>query len=305
MRHLHFIVNPNAGRGRASTVWRDLSSRIGGYAESQGIQIESSNSISLNNGSTEGSIQELNNLASNTILVAVGGDGTVHSAARQALQLGLPLAVVPCGTGNDYACTMQLPRDLTALMEMLLTGTPTAVDTIRINNNYAFNVAGYGLDAEIVQRIEQYPQLKRLGRLGYGIILPTALRKHNPFSVRINQPDSGQTTFSNVHLVAIANGTRFGGGMKIAPGASVTDGKADVIIVSSLTKMRLLRLFPKIYTGTHTSLSQVHQFTSKGFQLEFTATAPVAEYDGELYPAAKILNIDVVPGLRMILPNAQ
>jgi len=304
VRHLHFIVNPNAGRGRASTVWRDLSSKIVGYAESQGIQIKSSNSTSLNNGSTEGAIQELNNLASNTILVAVGGDGTVHFAARQALQLGLPLAVVPCGTGNDYACTMQLPRDLTALMEMLLTGTPTAVDTIRINNNYAFNVAGYGLDAEIVQRIEHYPQLKRLGRLGYGIILPTALRKHNPFSVRINQPDSGQTTFSNVHLVAIANGTQFGGGMKIAPGASVTDGKAEVIIVSGLTKMRLLQLFPKIYTGTHTSLPQVHQFTTKGFQLEFTDTAPVAEYDGELYPAAQILNIDVVTGLRMILPNA-
>ncbi|QSO47716.1 diacylglycerol/lipid kinase family protein [Alicyclobacillus mengziensis] len=294
-RRLHFLVNREAGRGRALETWDEVSSSIVHQASVRGVDITFTHSFA-------GDPIPFHELAPDTILVSVGGDGSVHYAAQEAVKRGFVLGVVPAGTGNDFAKNLGLPSDLPGIIDVLLLGEPQPIDAVQVNNTHVFNLAGYGIDAEVVNWIESHPWIKKIGRLGYGVVVPVVLWRHRPFHVAVSVDGKELHHFPKASIFAIANGALFGGGMRIAPTASLSDGQLNLVVASGLSKFSILRLFTRIYRGTHVSHPAVTCMTGRHFIIEFSGPPTAAEYDGEAYPFPYRTEVHVQPGLRVLLP---
>ncbi len=146
-------------------------------------------------------------------------------------------------------------------------------------------VGGVGLDVGIARRANQLPRwIRRRG--GYWLSLLPALLGFEPLSVTVqeSQHDSpgvfGTRYDGPAIVVAFANAPAYGGGIKIAPGARLDDGKLDICVVGNMGKMRLLRLFPSVYSGSHLSIPEVKYFQAEHLRLE--TERPMDVYaDGE------------------------
>lgn len=280
----HFVIHPQAGRGKALRTWQSIQELI----RTQRVLGEDRVTHSLTNDNFP--YQQLNK---DTVLVAVGGDGSVHHTGNIAFQHGFAMGVIPSGTGNDYAHTIGIPLSLPDSLHVLLNGTPEFVDVVRINGDIAFNAGGFGLDAAVVDYVEAKPWLKRVGPVGYALALPTILRRYKPYSLSITV-DGVRERYHQVSLCAIANGPTFGGGMRVAPTANPFDGKLDVCVVSGIRKLTLLRLFPSIYKGRHIENQNVTVRRGEHIQIDFHPVIPAAEWDGEPVPSSSSVDIRVV-----------
>jgi diacylglycerol kinase (ATP) len=242
-----------------------------------------------------------------------GGDGTVHRHLTQLVKLQLPVLVVPCGSGNDFARALNLrsTRDALSAWRKFVSGrgrvlqidlgvitssdpggAPAPHDPLLRSSgnqkletgNYFCCVGGVGLDVEVARRANQLPRAMRR-RGGYLLSLLPALFRFHPVAVEVGSKETLLSGFETRYdgpamLVAFANGPTFGGGLRIAPGAQLDDGRLEVCIVSTMTKLRLLRLFPSVYSGTHVKLREVKYFQAE--RLRIVAEPPLDVYaDGE------------------------
>jgi diacylglycerol kinase family enzyme len=246
-------------------------------------------------------------------ILIFGGDGTVHRHLAQLVKLQLPVLVVPCGSGNDFARALNLRniRDALAAWQQFASGRGTVqqidLGVITPSNagrapaphdpfsrssgnqkletgNYFCCVGGVGLDVEVARLANQLPgALRRRG--GYLLSLLPALFRFQPPAVEVATQENLLSGFETQYngpamLVAFANGPTFGGGLKIAPGAQLGDGKLEVCIVSAMAKSRLLRLFPSLYSGTHVKFREVKYFQAE--RLRIVTNPPSDVYaDGE------------------------
>jgi diacylglycerol kinase (ATP) len=243
-------------------------------------------------------------------ILIFGGDGTVHRHLAQLRALQLPVLVVPRGSGNDFARALKLRhvRDSVeawrrfassqnnvrqidlglisqAMPEDAAGGTSTSRALPHPHGHYFCCVGGVGLDVEIARRANQLPRwIRRHG--GYLLSLPPALLGFEPLavSVRVSQPDPSSLLATRhdgpAVVVAFANAPAYGGGMKIAPDARLDDGKLDICVVGSMARVRLLRLFPSVYSGRHLGIPEVQYFQAERVRLE--TERPMEVYaDGE------------------------
>ncbi len=183
-------------------------------------------------------------------IVLVGGDGTVHGALAALVAEGLPFGVLPAGRGNDFARNLGFAG--TAVAGLLRRGSLTVrkIDLATAGDVPYGSVACVGFDAEVNQLARQGAGYLR-GTAGYVVCVLRALVQYRPFDVEVEV--DGWRWQGPITLVAVANGACYGGGMRIAPRARMDDGALDVCIVSAVTRATLLRQFPKIFRGTHTS----------------------------------------------------
>jgi diacylglycerol kinase (ATP) len=297
MKNLHFIVNPKAGRGRTKRVWESIVARL--------MARDPYNSHFGVTYAEYGNSELVTDLSTDTILVAVGGDGTVHYAARIALLKNLTFAVIPTGTGNDYARTLGMSDDLGEAIESLFTGHTRTLDVLQFNEQIVLNIGGFGLDAAVVHVIESKPWLKKLGSLGYALSLPIALTRFHAYSVTIRNDHGTSETYENVVLLAVTNGPRFGGGMNIVPNAVLDDGIFEVCVVSGISKFSVLRLFPLIYSGSHVRHPAVSIQKVRVVDIAFNQHSPLAEYDGEpITVPNKITATLYAQKLKVLLPSS-
>jgi len=232
-------------------------------------------------------------------ILIFGGDGTVHRHLAQLVRLQLPVLVVPRGSGNDFARALNLRSvgDAVAAWQQFVSGrgsvkqidlgviTRLGENEAPTTGNYFCCVGGVGLDSEIARRANQLPRwIRRRG--GYALSLLPALLGFKPLLVRAQAESSGSIgTFEIRHdglaiVVAFANAPTYGDGIKIAPRARLDDGKLDICVVGDMGKLRLLRWFPSVYSGSHLRISEVKYFQTESLRIE-TAT-PVDVYaDGE------------------------
>ena len=224
-------------------------------------------------------------------ILILGGDGTVHRHLPQLVRLKLPVLVVPCGSGNDFANALNLrsPRvsqaawrkfcstagnvrtiDLGVIAPLIPDG-PRAADPPE--PRYFCCVGGVGLDTQIARRANLLPRCLR-ARGGYALSLLPALWRFEPVPMSISLPSvenpdvlvAGNTRSTIV--MAFANASSYGGGMKIAPQAQLDDGRLDVCVISHMNKLKLFCLFPTIYFGRHLSIPQVEYFQTERLKLE-------------------------------------
>ena len=239
-----------------------------------------------------------------------GGDGTIHRHLGQLVRLGLPLLIVPAGSGNDFARSLGLRRvrhslaawrkfcdgggnvhltDLGVITSLDVGELPEPALSAALGRRYFCCVAGVGLDAEVARRANRLPRWLR-GNGGYVLSLAPTIFTFAPVSVKISTPredsagkeDVGCVTRSDrpTMLAAFANTPVYGGGMKIAPQAKMDDGLLDVCVVGGVDPFKLFCMFPTVYAGKHLSIREVEYFHAPRVRVE--TERPLDVYaDGE------------------------
>jgi diacylglycerol kinase (ATP) len=250
-----FIVNPASGAGRAAREW----SAIEGWLPSTGIPYE----VAMTTRPLEATaMAERAVRDSRPVIVAVGGDGTLNEVVNGFFHNGAPipttsrLAMLPLGTGGDFRRTLKIPLDPKAAVDILRTGIPRRLDagcvSYKANDGstgvrHFINIADAGLGGEVVHRVNKGS--KRLGSATFTLTSFMSLLawKNKPMNVVVD----GVSHDLKAQQVVVANCQYFGGGMRMAPTASPTDGVFDVILVGNAGKLETIRGIGTVRTGAH------------------------------------------------------
>lgn len=183
-------------------------------------------------------------------LIVMGGDGMAHLGLNACAHAKATLGIIPAGTGNDFARAVGVPKSIRLAVRAIAHGNIRTVDLAELSNHHRPRrhvgaVVSTGYDAQ-VNRATNKSRL-RLGALSYGWIALRELREFQPLSYRLSI--DGVERQQDAMLVAVSNTGVFGGGMRIAPDADMTDGVLDLTIVHPVSRGVLLRLLPLLYTG--------------------------------------------------------
>jgi diacylglycerol kinase (ATP) len=218
-------------------------------------------------------------------LVVVGGDGTVHVGLQAVAGSGVGFGVIAAGTGNDFAQTMGVPADPVAaayaIVAALEQGRHAAADLACIEDadgrrTWFGGVLACGFDALVNERANAMRWPK--GRRRYDIAILLELARFRPRRYRLTF-DDGTVVERPANLVAVANMASYGGGMRMAPDASATDGLLDVVVAGPVGRLTLLRLFPRVFQGTHVQHKAVTVYRTRSVRVE--ADGIVGYADGE------------------------
>ncbi|HSO99504.1 MAG TPA: diacylglycerol kinase family protein [Solirubrobacteraceae bacterium] len=288
---LTLIVNPHAGGGRArrSLPAVQASLRVGGAECETHFTENLGHAGELARGAA----------AAGRVAVAFGGDGLIGAVAGALRGTEGTLGVLPGGRGNDFARVLGLPAEPEAAAAILLAGVPRPVDLGETAEGAAFvGIASCGFDSD-ANRIANQATLVR-GNLVYAYGALRALAAWKPASFVVTIDDAPARRFTG-YSVAAANSKAYGGGMLLAPDASLEDGLLDVVISSHIGKLRFLALLPTVFRGEHVNQPQVTVL--RGRQVTISADRPFTVYaDGD--PIAELpATIRAVPhAIRVLLP---
>ncbi|MCU1404166.1 MAG: YegS/Rv2252/BmrU family lipid kinase [Glaciihabitans sp.] len=245
-------------------------------------------------------------------LVVVGGDGMVSLGTGLVTGTSVPLGIIACGTGNDMARGLGLPLGNTSesvrvLAEALARG-PRVIDAAHVgwggataasspNGRWFAGVLSAGFDATVNERANQirFPR----GKSRYTVAIMIELLRLKPVTYRLTF-DGREMTVSAL-LVSVGNNVSIGGGMKVTPDAVLDDGLLDVLVVAPLSRLSFLRIFPRVFAGTHLSDPRVSIHRAKHVRIE--AEGVVAYADGERVGSLPV-DIELHPSvLRVLAPH--
>jgi YegS/Rv2252/BmrU family lipid kinase len=235
--------------------------------------------------------------AAGEIVVAMGGDGLVGTLAGAIGRDGT-LGIIPAGRGNDFARELSIPKDARAACGVLAIGTVRELDLGEANGKPFAGIASVGFDSE-ANRLANEARLIT-GNLVYLYAALRALAAWRPvrFSVTL---DGSEREFDGYTVVA-ANSRFYGGGMRVAPDAKLTDGLLEVIFVGDTSKFRFLANLPKVFSGKHVDLDGIE--THRAREVEIRASRPFDVYaDGDVLTTLPA-TVQVIPGgMRVIAPR--
>lgn len=288
-----FIFNPFSGRNRRDP---SLARALPAFAARRGLDAELVFTRAPHHATQ---------LAHNAIargcerIVAVGGDGTLNEVAQAVLGSGAALGLVPCGSGNGLARHLGLP---TAAQDALaFVANPASpdihIDAGEANGHAFFNVMGLGLDAEISAR---FNRLTRRGLPAYIRTGWSTFRQHRPEPLHITAP--GIDRVLDAYLVAVANSAQYGNGAFIAPGASVADGRLDLVALPGPRCFAAMRQVTRLFLGTLDRDRQVTRLSAGEFTITRRRAGPI-HTDGEVHHAGAEIRVRALPrALRIIAP---
>jgi diacylglycerol kinase (ATP) len=219
------LINPHSGNGRGEKVGRIVKEELAAL-DIQYIDISAKSAKqcqeNLKNGLTSSQSYEG--------LFLVGGDGTLNIAIQEIVNTGLGVALIPAGTGNDFARTLNLNlRDPKQLVSYYLSNKPALVDVGKVGERYFVDVLSTGFDSMVNERANAMRRIK--GRAKYNLsillVLSTFKPKNYEFSI------DGVSFESRAMLIAVSNGISYGGGMKVTPDAKLDDGVSRQYLASS------------------------------------------------------------------------
>jgi diacylglycerol kinase (ATP) len=289
-------INPEASFGKSRTV---------GPAVVAALRAAGHDVVSL----TEPTFEQLTAAAAEALtsaphaLVVVGGDGMVNLGVNLVAETGIPLGIIPSGTGNDMSRGLGIPVGDTELATIaLLAALETGARSIDAGfvtrsdgpGSWFACVLSAGFDAIVNERanLMRWPR----GRQRYNLALLRELAMLKPIRYRLTL--DGEEEETEAVLVAVANNVSLGGGMRIAPDALVDDGQLDVFLVQPLSRTAFLRIFPRVFKGTHVTDPRVSIRRASHIRIE--ALNVVAYADGERV-AALPLEVRVRPGALRVL----
>ncbi|MCT9934423.1 YegS/Rv2252/BmrU family lipid kinase [Planotetraspora sp. A-T 1434] len=231
-------------------------------------------------------------------LVAFGGDGLVHLAVQAVAGTGVPLGIIPAGTGNDIADALGIPRrDPLAAAAIVAEGRSRVIDAARAGAHEWFaGVLACGFDSRVNERANG--MTRPPGMAKYVVALVEELRSYAPIGFRITL--DGEVIEQEAMLVAVANTRSYGAGMRVCPDASPDDGLLDVFVLGAMSKGEFLRTFPRVYRGSHVNHPAATVRRARSVTLE--ADGVIAYADGERVGPAPVTCV-VEPGaLRVLTP---
>jgi diacylglycerol kinase (ATP) len=268
------LVNPTAGKGRATKVVASVAGRLREAGANVNILIghDADDALALAQKAVADGV---------SAVIALGGDGMAHLALNAVAGTNTPLGIVPAGTGNDLAASLKLPtKDPVAataiIADRLMNDGAWPMDAVRVGEKWFGCVLGSGYDSRVNDRANRmsWPH----GRMRYNLAMVAELRvfKPLPFQITIDDEAPWET---EAMLVAVGNAKSYGAGMLICPDADLTDGLIDITVIGPISKPELLKTFPKVFKGTHVSHPAVTMRRAKVVTL---ASPGVTAYaDGE------------------------
>jgi len=243
-------------------------------------------------------------------LVVVGGDGMVSLGVNLLAHTKVPLGIIPSGTGNDMARGLGIPVGNTeAAIEALvdaLARPARAIDAGRIRHldsetgeattTWFASVLSAGFDAIVNERANRLRHPR--GKSRYLVALVIELARLRPIRYRLVL--DGVETVTDAALIAVGNNQSIGGGMRVTPNAVVDDGLFDVLVVTPLSRIAFMRVFPRVFAGTHLTDPRVTVHRAKHVRIEADNVAAYA--DGERVSLLPV-DVEIVPGaLRVLMP---
>ena len=282
------VANPTAGHGKAGR----LIGKVDAHLHALGVVHE----IRVSESAAD--LEQLARAAAEDgaeIVAVLGGDGSVNCVANGLLGTKSALAVLPAGTGDDFAKAIG-PGKIDAAAKQLVDPQIREIDVVRVvagaTERHFVNIAGAGFDSEVNEAANAIAT--NLGGTGtYVVALVKTLRKFVPAAYEITV-DAESMSLSAM-LAVVGNSISYGGGMRVLPEASVTDGLLDVCIVEELSRPAFLRAFPRVFRGTHVSHPKVRML--RGRTVKVGADRRIQVYaDGE--------RVGPLPAIFEIVPRA-
>ncbi|MGA9351944.1 MAG: diacylglycerol kinase family protein [Anaerolineae bacterium] len=295
---MKLIVNPVAANGAVGRNW----TRVCDFLQAEGAKFDAI--LTEEPGHATRLARQALDDGYRTI-VAVGGDGTVNEVLNGLVEEGavdpeVTLGIIPCGTGADFSRTVGIPRDYVGACRQLLRFETRLVDLGRITclrqgqevERYFINVAGLGFDGEVAELANRSPKVLG-GTITYLACLFTSLVTYRNKNVELSF--DGQHLRGRLNSVIVCNGRYFGGGMFVAPGASLDDGIFDVVILGNLNKLEVVVNLPRLYKGTHLTHPKVSLCHAREIHVE-ARERMFLQAEGEL--------IGEAPATFQIIPRA-
>lgn len=209
------------------------------------------------------------------IVVAAGGDGTINEVVNGLAGSKTALGVLPVGTMNVFATELGLPNDLEEAWEIIEAGYTRAIDLGQVNDKYFVQLAGVGIDAQVVERTSSEFK-KNFGPLSYVINAAQIAAQKPP---RLIVESDGVTREGS--FVLVGNGRYYGMPLKVFKDARLDDGLLDVIVAQNTSHLDLIRYFTGVVTGTHTDFQDIAYFHARELKVTSPDDVPI-EVDGEL-----------------------
>jgi diacylglycerol kinase (ATP) len=276
MLRLGLIINPSSGNG---------AGKIAGQKVIAELQRESA-VLDLSGGSLEQSAANVRQAIADQLidgLVVVGGDGMSHLGVNLCAEAGIPLGIVAAGTGNDAARALGLPiADAIGGARVILNNLfqPRSVDIVKATSTtgsfWYFGSMSVDFAALVNQRANTWKWPKGPSRYKFAMVAELASFKPVKYHATI---DGVEKEFEAM-LCSVGNSPFFGGGMKVAPHAKIDDGKLELFIVNKISRLELLKVFPRVYTGDHVTHPAVEFISAKKVTLRSSIHLP-AFSDGE------------------------
>ncbi len=219
------------------------------------------------------------------LVVVGGGDGTVSYAAGRLAGTGIVLGVLPLGTANDLARTLEIPNDLAEACAVLADGKVVDIDLGRANGQPFLNVASVGLSVGVTETLS--PLLKRyLGPVAYGVAAVRAYARHRPFRARLEFPEGDHEALEleDMLQVAVGNGRHYGGGNTVSPTAGIDDHTLDIYAIPGAPLREHVRIARLLKDGSFVERDGVYHLTSRSVRLVTEPPMPV-NLDGEIVTA--------------------
>ena len=289
-REIALLTNPSAGKGKGTRTAALVLPRLreAGFVVRDLAGRDADEALDLARQCVAEGVESL---------VVCGGDGMVHLALQALVGSSTSLGIVPAGTGNDVARYLGICRSDPQRAADVIVGSRTrTIDVARIGSTYFVTVLAAGFDALVNERANKMAWPR--GQMRYNLATLAELRVFRPLPYTLCL--DGTTLHREAMLVAVGNGPSFGGGLRITEGAEIDDGWLDVVVIGPMSKLELVRTYPKLYTGTHVRHPQYEHHRVRSV----TVAAPgiVGYADGErLGPLP--LTVDVVPrALHVLTP---
>ncbi|HYJ48637.1 MAG TPA: diacylglycerol kinase [Microbacterium sp.] len=273
------LVNP-AARGGAHT---GSATRAAERLRESGVSV-----TVLSGGSASESSRLLRTaieLGTDAVAV-VGGDGTVHLAIQELAGTDVRLGIIPAGTGNDLATALGLRElDAIAAADAIVAGRTRRIDLARVtradgSTAYFGSVLASGFDSRVNDRANAMRWPRGGSRYNIAILIEFLALKGIPYEVDIELADGGRERLvGDLVMGTVGNGSHYGGGIPICPHADPADGLLDLILVRPAGRLRLLRLLPRVYRGTHTTAREVSSFRVRSVRLSSPGVNAYADGD--------------------------
>lgn len=292
LRQIVLLTNPTSGKGRGARV-RDL---VLPHLRRAGLEV-----IAIEGRDADEALDlAREHVAAGTdALVVCGGDGLANIAVQALAGTDVPLGVIPAGTGNDVGRYVGVSKkDPVAaadkVIAKVISGHTRTIDLARTGGRYYVTVLAAGFDAVVNERANAmtWPH----GQMRYHVATLAELRTFEPLPYTLSL--DGEQRRLKAMLVAVGNGPSFGGGLRITEGALLDDGLLDVVVIKPMSKVELVRTYPKLFKGTHTTHPQYERHRVR----KVTVAAPgiVAYADGERF-APLPLTVECVPKALRVL----
>lgn len=264
------VINPISGRGKGATFGR----RAMDFFDHHGVQYRMITGASAAHTSRN-LATFLTNETECSGVVAVGGDGLVHLVLQHVANTSIPLAVIPAGTGNDFCRTLGWPLDnVEEILRNVIDRPSSRVDLGLVDGEWFGAILSTGFDSMVNERANAMKWPKGPSKYNVAIVLELLGFKPRSYEIEID----GQRFSTKAMLIAIGNGRSYGGGMKVCPNADLGDDLLDVMVLSPISKLEFLRVFPKVYAGTHIKHPAVKILQGKRVRINSSA---IAYADGE------------------------